>query len=251
MRKWLLRRIPKSFRELLERSFKKTIYRGRARYCPVCNSHVRAFMPYGLNPRPDAQCTVCKLLERHRFVWLFLKEKTNLFDGQAKKMLHFAPEPELEKQFRTIPLLEYLSADLFNPDAMVKMDISKIEYPDESFDIVYCSHVLEHVEDDKKAIGEIFRVLKKNGYAVLMVPITVEKTFEDPSVTDPRDREKVFGQYDHLRVYGIDVVDRISQVGFNVKVVYISDILSAEQKKQCGLDHITENRMPIFFCQKA
>ena len=221
-----------------------------ARYCPVCSSRVRRFTPYGLKRRPEAQCPVCKLLERHRLVWVFFKERTTLFDGHARKMLHFAPEPEFSKRFKKIPSLNYVSADLFDPNAMLKADISNIACPDESFEVVYCSHVLEHVEDDRKAIGEMYRVLKKDGQAVILVPITVEKTFEDTSVMDPRQRERLFGQHDHLRQYGIDFTERLSECGFAVTVLYASDILTDRQITQMGLHHIEEKRMPIFFCQK-
>ena len=164
----------------MKRVFQKLLNFGLARYCPVCSSRVRKFTPYGLKPRPEAQCPVCKSLERHRLVWVFFKERTSLFDGDAQKMLHFAPEPEFSGRFKKISSLDYVSADLFDPNAMLKADISNIPCPDESFDVVYCSHVLEHVEDDRKAIAEIYRVLKKGGQAVILVPITAEKTIEDP-----------------------------------------------------------------------
>ncbi|MHC5162189.1 MAG: class I SAM-dependent methyltransferase, partial [Planctomycetota bacterium] len=205
---------------------------GFKRYCPVCRSWVRNFNPYGLSHRTDAQCPVCKSLERHRFVWVYFCEKTHLFDGQPKRMLHFAPEPEFERKFKKVPAIDYVSADLFNPRAMVSMDICRMDCSDESFDIVYCSHVLEHVQDDRKAIAEIYRVLKKNGLAVILVPITADKTVEDPSVTDPRERERLFGQHDHLRKYGPDFADRLTASPFTVSVEYVSDLFSEGQIKK-------------------
>ena len=146
----------------MKRIYQKLLNFGFKRYCPVCHSWVRKFNPYGLNRRVDAQCPVCKSLERHRFVWIYLREQTPLFDSKPKRVLHFAPEPELERRFREIRGVDYVSADLLNPRAMLTMDICQMDCPDESFDFVYCSHVLEHVQDDRKAIAEIFRVLKRN-----------------------------------------------------------------------------------------
>lgn len=233
------------------RKFKRKIqYLGFARYCPVCSSWVRKFDQYGLRPRPDAQCPVCKTLERHRFLWQFLKVHTTLLDDLPKSLLHFAPEPALGSKFQKIRGLEYVTADLFDPAAMQKMDITKIEYPDESFDWFYCSHVLEHIEDDAKALREIYRILKKKGRAIILVPIMVEKTFEDPSVTDPAERERLFGQHDHVRLYGPDFEDRLAAAGFKVNVYYIENVLSERQIERLGLKFIPSTKMPIYLCEK-
>jgi SAM-dependent methyltransferase len=162
-------------------------------------------------------------------------------------MLHFAPEPAIEKLFRQHIGADYLTADLFNSDVMVKMDITDIQYPDESFDIIFCSHVLEHVNDDKKAIGELFRVLRKNGWAILMVPINSETTIEDPSITDSAERLRLFGQEDHVRSYGPDFKVRIEEAGFKVKVISPPDILTNEQMIRMGVINCAGD---IFYCTK-
>lgn len=204
-------------------------------------------MPYGIVPRKEAQCVHCGALERHRMLWLFLKKNTDLFDGKTRKMLHVAPEPCFESIFRDQLGSNYLTADLLNPKAMVKMDISDIKYPDESFDVIYCSHVLEHVPDDKKAMKEFFRVLKNSGWAILNVPITREKTFEDASIVDPKERLKVFGQEDHVRRYGPDYVERLRDTGFTVKISERSDVADGDESVRMGL---TPSSGLIYYCTK-
>ena len=166
-------------------------------------------------------------------------------------MLHFAPEPCFVCEFRKISGLDYVTADLYDSKAMLKMDITKIEYPDEAVDFFYCSHVLEHIEDDAKAISEIYRVLKKGGFAIIMVPITVEKTFEDPSVTDPAEREKLFGQYDHVRLYGVDFKDRLIAGGFKVTDYYIDDLFNKKEIERLGLGYVPSERLSIYLCEKV
>lgn len=222
-------------------------YVGNARYCPVCNRHSKKFGVVGSPPRDDAQCFYCGAYERHRMVWLYFKRKTDFFASKSFKMLHVAPEATFEKLFHRQLGNNYLTADLFNPRAMVKMDITDIQYPDDSFDVIYCSHVLEHVPDDRKAMREFFRVLKPSGWAMLLVPIVGEQTFEDPSITDPAERARVFGQDDHVRIYGRDYVGRLREAGFKVDVIYPEDFLSKEEIEHMG---ITKAAGEIFFCKK-
>ena len=193
-------KLPKWVKYPLKRIF---YYRNR-RFCPICGKSSRRFRHFGRVPRKESQCPYCGSLERHRLLWLYLSRKTDLFDGAQKKMLHIAPEPCLEPRFKKWLAESYLTADLFNPHAMVKMDITNIAYPDQSFDVIYCSHVLEHVHDDRKAMREFFRVLKDKGWAILLVPIYAEKTFENPSIVEPTARLKAFGQEDHVRE-GIEI----------------------------------------------
>lgn len=162
-------------------------------------------------------------------------------------MLHVAPEPALEFRLRKVLGKDYLSADLLNKRVMAKMDVTDIHYPANHFDVILGSHVLEHVQDDVKAIRELARVLNPAGWAILMVPIKAEVTFEDPTVTDPEERKRVFGQEDHVRIYGKDFVDRVKNNGFEVTVVHPADFLSAEEVQLMG---ITSFAGEIFFCTK-
>jgi predicted SAM-dependent methyltransferase len=159
-------------------------------------------------------------------------------------MLHVAPEECLASRLRKITDLEYLSADLM-AGAMVVMDITQIQYPDQMFDIVYCSHVLEHVLEDRKAMSEIRRVLKPQGWVVIVVPIDGKRKFEVPKVVDPKERERVFGQHDHVRIYGLDVRERLAGAGFKVRAVHPADLLS---EAYMAFHAIPKNEGPIFFC---
>lgn len=142
---------------------------------------------------------------------------------------------------------DYLTADLYNPQAMVQMDITDIQYPDESFDVIYCSHVLEHVADDSQAIRELHRVLRPNGWAILLVPIWADKTFEDPLVVTSEDRLRVFGQSDHVRIYGLDYVDRLRGAGFRAEVTSVEDLVDEENAVRMGL---TDASGDIYYCTK-
>lgn len=215
-------------------------------FCPVCKSRTRHFDTYGRQNRLNAQCPVCRMLERHRMVWLFLQNQTDLFAGKPKKMLHIAPEKEFMRKFQKQKNLEYITGDLNRPDVTEKIDIENINHPDNSFDVILCSHVLEHVPDDIKAMREFRRVLKPDGWAMLLVPVTVEKTIEDPAITDPKEREKLFGQWDHLRQYGPDVLERFKTAGLKVKEYHPQDFLTPKQVlKSCIKDE------PVFLCTKT
>ncbi len=220
------------------------IYSGKRLYCPVCEKHSRKFKRYGIIPRDNARCFICGSLERHRLVWLYFTKKTNLFDEKPKKVLHIAPEYCFEKKLRKRIGVGYLTADIKGTKVMVKMDITNINYPDESFDVIYCSHVLEHIEDDINAIRELHRILKRNGWAVLMVPIKGDKTFEDPSINYPDERLKVFGQKDHVRIYGKDFAERLKRGGFKVKEIAPSDFLTTDEISKMAI------RGKIYYCTK-
>ncbi|MGQ9854212.1 MAG: class I SAM-dependent methyltransferase [Candidatus Oleimicrobiaceae bacterium] len=168
-------------------------------------------------------------------------------DGAPRKLLHVAPEQCLAARFREQLRDNYLTADVLDPRAMVKMDITDIHYPDQSFDAIICSHVLEHVQDDKRAMREFFRVLKDGGWAMLLVPITSQQTFEDPSITDPKERLKVFGQEDHVRRYGPDYVDRLRAAGFKVEITTIRDLVDHKEAVEMGL---TPASGEIYYCTK-
>lgn len=222
-------------------------YRGRGRWCPVCGHSSRRFRSGGTVAREDARCPRCGALERHRFVWLYLTHRTNLFDGHPKRVLHVAPEQAFEGRLRDRLGAGYLTADLLDPHVMERMDITDIQYPDESFDVIYCSHVLEHVEDDQRAMREFRRVLKKSGWAILLVPIMGDMTFEDPTVVRPSDRLRVFGQEDHVRRYGRDYADRLRRAGFDVQVTRVSDMIPSSQAVRMGVTGAGD----IYHCRRA
>lgn len=224
---------------------RRRMYAGEEYYCPVCESHLRKFLPLF---RPYHRfCPVCKSLARHRFFWNYFKEAKLPNDGNNLRILHIAPEEAIRNILITLPQASYLSADLYSKDAMVKMDICNIEYGENSFDLIFCSHVLEHVADDRQAMREFHRVLSSAGVLFLMVPILAEKSFEDPSIIDPNERERVFGQMDHVRVYGNDFAEIVAGEGFAVETYQPSDFFSTEEIQRQQLD--PEDR--LFVCRKA
>ncbi|MCI5120448.1 MAG: methyltransferase domain-containing protein [Candidatus Electrothrix sp. AUS4] len=243
----LLSKLPSWIKDPLRNAVTSVQYHGNERYCPVCGKKSSHFRPFGVVPREDAQCAHCGSLERHRLLCLFFQKKPNLLSGKTK-MLHVAPEPCFESIFKKQLGRSYLTADLFNPNAIVKMDICDIQYPENSFDAIYCSHVLEHVPDDKQAMREFFRVLNTNGWAILTVPITREKTFEDPSIVDPEERLKAFGQEDHVRCYGQDYVERLRDSGFYVEIITVDDLANSDELVRMGLKRGASGE--IYFCTK-
>lgn len=242
----LLSKLPEGIKAPLRKLKLAVQYYGSKRYCPVCGKKSRGFKPFGIVPREDAQCPHCGSLERHRLLWLFLEKSDDFIAGKLK-MLHVAPEPCLESLFMKRLGSNYLTADLFDPNAMVKMDICDIQYPDNSFDAIYCSHVLEHVPDDRKAMRELCRVLSTNGWAIINVPITREKTFEDPSIVEPKERLKAFGQEDHVRCYGKDYFERLRDSGFEVRIIKVDDVAAGYEAVKMGL---TRASGEIYFCTK-
>jgi SAM-dependent methyltransferase len=209
---------------------------------------IKKFVEFGIvQKREDAKCKRCGALERHRLVWLYFKRMTDLFDGRPKNMLHIAPERAFENLLKCHLSSGYFTADLHSSRAMIRMDITNISFADETFDVICCSHVLEHIPDDRRAIRELHRVLKSNGWAVLLVPITADRTFEDPSITDPTDRLRLFGQKNHVRRYGPDFVERLKEAGLKVKVTAPSDFLAEEEIVRMG---ITDAAGKIYCCTK-
>ena len=219
---------------------------GQFRYCVVCENYSRSFKQHGIRPRPNAKCPRCSSLERHRLVWMYFQKQTNLFDGTPKRMLHIAPEQEFQRRLETITSIDYLTADLSGVGVTEKMDITDIRHPGNSFDVIYCSHVLEHVLDDRKAIREFHRVLSPDGWAALLVPITAETTFEDPSITDAEERERLFGQDDHVRRYGLDFTDRLEEAGFHVRRVLGVEIAGGRNLVRMGI----KRNASVFACTK-
>jgi SAM-dependent methyltransferase len=245
VKRWL----PASMRFSIRRRAARVRHFGWQRYCPLCRSHVRSFRPGGVIPRREAICPVCDSAERHRLAWWFLQRRTDLMEGTSKRLLHVAPEFEIKRRLDRMRFIDYYSASLGGANVRSKVDITDIPFPDETFDAIYCSHVLEHVSNDRKAMSEFFRVLRQSGWALLQVPVAVgvTETLEDPSVIDPVEREKVFGQADHVRLYGDDYPDRLKSCGFQVSVFRPQELLSPRQIERLGID-TTEQ---VFFCRKS
>lgn len=191
------------------------LYRGRRLECPVCGGRFRR-MRHGRGRR-DVQCPRCGSYERVRALWLFLRDQTDLDQGRHR-VLHFAPEPSIAAAIEALPGVEYVSADIAPGVAMEVVDITAIPPSLGSFDVVVCSHVLEHVPEDRKAMSEVFRVLDPGGTAYFMQPVDFERaeTYEDPRIVNPAEREHAFGQFNHVRVYGRDIVERLQDAGFEV-----------------------------------
>ena len=205
---------------------------------PIDGKSYRKFLPYGYGKqRENALSPGTLSLERHRQMWLYLQNETDFFIKNYK-VLHIAPEQEFLRKFKKMKNLDYTSADLFSPIVDVKADILDLPFADESFDVVICNHVLEHIEDDRKAMSELYRVMKKGGWGILQVPMrnSLEKTYEDFSITDPKERQKHFGQYDHVRWYGMDYFDRLKSVGFDAEANFYSQKFSEEDIKRFGLN---------------
>ena len=221
---------------------------GWARRCPVCGWPARRFRPFRHHPNPEAACALCRSLERHRFFWAYARSRTDLFDGRPKRMLHVAPEECLAGRLQERIGRGYLSADTMDGRAMVRMDVTAIDHPDETFDVIYCSHVLEHVADDRKAMRELHRVLERTGWAVLLVPVLVERTIEDPSVVDPAARLRLYGQEDHVRLYGRDYVDRLKEAGFDVEQIDVPDVFTEREAQRMG---IAKDAGSIHLCRRA
>ncbi len=218
--KFIVRNIPRIYLIRLSGIFSFFIsffYNGNNVECPICNGKFRKFLPYGNKGADNRLCPKCLSLERHRLLWLYFKNRTNFFTANLN-VLHVAPEQSFIKRFRKLSNLKYKTADIESPLADVKMDIKDIPFDDNTFDVLICNHVMEHIDDEQKALKEILRVLKPNGWAILQVPInlSLEKTYEDSTITSPKEREKHFGQYDHVRFHGKDYPNRLEKAGFKV-----------------------------------
>lgn len=195
--------------------------RGNKYTDPIDGRSFRKFLPYGYEQQRENVLSPSTLsLERHRLLWLYLKEHTDFFTA-PHKVLHFAPEQAFYSRFKKLKNLNYTTTDLNSPLADVKADICNLPFEDNTFDFILCNHVLEHIPDDHKAMSELYRILRPGGIAILQIPqdLQREKTFEDNSITDPKERAKIFGQYDHVRVYGRDFFEQLRKTGFQVEEV--------------------------------
>lgn len=210
------------------RPFIALFLKGKKYVDPIDGKGFRKFLPYGYeNPRENVLSPSTLSLERHRLLWLFLTNDTPFFTTKLK-VLHFAPEQAFYKRFRKQDNLEYVTTDLNSPLADVKADICNLPFDDESFDVILCNHVLEHIPDDKRAMEELYRIMKPGGWGVFQIPQDLNRTttFEDDSITDKKERARIFGQYDHVRIYGRDYFNKLRAVGFHVEEVNLTEKLS-------------------------
>jgi SAM-dependent methyltransferase len=197
---------------------------------PIDGKSFRMFLPYGYGTQRNNVLSPSTLsLERHRLLWLYLQNETDFFTA-PKKVLHFAPEQEFYKRFKKQSNLDYTTTDLYSPLADVKADICNLPFEDNTYDIILCNHVLEHIPDDTKAMKELYRVLKPGGMGVFQIPQDIKRatTFTDDSITDPKERAKIFGQYDHVRIYGLDYFDKLRSMGFRVEEVKYTETISPD-----------------------
>ncbi|WP_350285201.1 methyltransferase domain-containing protein [uncultured Croceitalea sp.] len=211
--------------------------RGKKYIDPIDNKGFRKFLPYGYeNPREGVLSPSTLSLERHRLLWLYLKNETNFFTDNLK-LLHFAPEQAFYHRFKKLKNIDYTTTDLNSPLADVKADICNLPFEDAQFDVILCNHVLEHIPDDTTAMKELYRILKPGGWGIFQIPQDLKRatTFEDDSITDKKERAKIFGQYDHVRVYGRDYFDKLRRVGFKVEEEDYTAMVGAEEVERYRL----------------
>lgn len=218
-------------------------YIGKGKECPLCGCRRRKFLPYGyVTQRDNALCPNCLALERHRTLWLWLLRESDIGRGAVAlpRLLHVAPEVALMRKFHKIYAAQpadYVTADLESPLADLHFDIQHIPLEDESFDVVICNHIMEHVEDDRLAMREIMRIMRKGGWGVILSPVDLQrdKTFEDDTITDEAERTRIFGQYDHRRIYGRDYAERLREAGFEVYECDYANLIPAKEKQLYAL----------------
>ena len=236
------------FVKSIHRSGLQFFYWGRRRVCPCCGGHFRKFRAFGTPLRIDALCPVCGSLERQRLLWLFLKNSTPFFDS-ALSVLHVAPSAVLKRAFQKLPH-RYITVDLVSPLAQIRSDVTCLAFGADYFDAILCNHVLEHVFDDRAAMAELWRVLKPGGWAILQVPIDLQRAetleVENLDALSFKDRLRLFGQADHVRQYGCDYATRLCEAGFDVQVIDFTKVLGQENIIRYGL--MSDEQ--IFFCKK-
>ena len=236
--KYLLNKLPRPLLNRLSYIFKlfaPLVYKGDNVYCPVCDRSFRKFLSYGskVAHRENVLCPYDLTLERHRLMWYYLQNHSDFFTKKELKLLHIAPEQCFHKKFKEQENLIYLTADLESPIADIHFDLHEIPLEENSFDVIFCNHVLEHVQDDKKCMSELYRIMKPGGWGIFQVPIDYSRaeTYEDASIKLPEDREKHFWQKDHVRLYGLDYPKKLAAVGFRVEAFNYHNHLP-ERKKE-------------------
>jgi SAM-dependent methyltransferase len=226
--------------------------RGSNVKCVCCGSKYITFLPAGIEKRPNARCIKCGSLERHRTLWMFLQEHQKL-SGGSLKLLHVAPEKIFYDHFVSLKNIDYYPIDLA-PEGYnygiktIAMDVTQLNFPNEHFDVIICNHVLEHIREDQKAMQEMSRVLKKGGWAILNTPVDMdaEVTREDITLHDPQKQLELFGQPDHVRVYGRDFLARLSSAGFQTEVINYTSKFNDNERFKYGF----KKREDVFYCRK-
>jgi SAM-dependent methyltransferase len=207
------------------------LLRGDGRECPCCGGHFRRMSRRRISGWGGI-CPRCRSHPRHRAIALLLARG----DLPGRRLLHFAPEPLFDPVFARLPDVERVTADLHVP-ADLRLDITGMDLPDSSFDLILCSHVLEHVPDDRAALRELRRVLTDGGLSLVLVPYRPGvTTYEDPSITSPLGRMVAFGQQDHTRIYGNDLPDRLGEAGFQVEDRTSAELIDKATVERCELD---------------
>lgn len=250
---FLLRVIPRPILIQFSLLFSKVapiLYKGTRYTDPISGKSYRKFLPYGYSGRAKRKNVLCPgslSLERHRLLWLYLKNRTDFFTRQAN-MLHIAPEQCFYKLFRAMKNLTYTTADLNSPIADVSMDLHHPPFDDNQFDIIFCNHVLEHVDDVDVCMRQLYRIMKPGGWGIFQVPLdrSRQTTYEDKSITDPREREIHFWQKDHVRLFGLDYKDKLAAAGFRVKV---DDYVNQLTPEEVDRYRLPEGEM-IYVCYK-
>jgi SAM-dependent methyltransferase len=252
LKRALFRLMPGRRRHALLGTVRSARYRGDRVECPCCESTFSRFLPH--RGRSHAKCPRCGALERHRMLWLFLERETDLFDRPGE-MLHVAPEYAFLRRLSATGGLRYVTGDVDSALADRQLDVMDLPFAHNSFDFLICNHVLEHVDNDRLALAEIHRVLKPGGWAILMCPVDYQRatTLEDPAVVAPEDRHRLFGQEDHVRLYGRDYPDRLAAAGFAVKRAHYLDRFDEATAARLGLRREEDDvfgEEEVFLCGK-
>jgi SAM-dependent methyltransferase len=240
--KFLLNKLPRPLLIRLSYLFKKIapiVYKGNKVECPVCNRSYSKFLSYGssIAHRENVLCPGDLTLERHRLMWLYLKDHSNFFSNDKLNVLHIAPEQCFHQRFKQQENLNYLTGDLVSPIADLHFDLHQIPLEENRFDVIFCNHVLEHVDDANQCMSELFRVMKPGGWGIMQVPQDFDRdiTFEDPSIKSEEDRERYYWQKDHVRLFGKDYPNWLENAGFKVEVF--------EKEKHYSTDQIQRFRL--------
>ncbi|MEJ6777159.1 MAG: methyltransferase domain-containing protein [Crocinitomicaceae bacterium] len=223
--KFLLNKLPRPLLIRLSYPFKliaPLLYRGDKVECPCCTRSFSKFLSYGADivHRDNVLCPYDLTLERHRLLWLYLKDHSTFFSAEKLAVLHIAPEQCFHARFKKQANLNYLTGDLISPIADMHFDLHSIPLEDNRFDVVFCNHVMEHVDDAIQCMSELYRVMKPGGWGIMQVPQDTNRdvTYEDPLIVSPEDREKHFWQKDHVRLFGKDYPNWLKKAGFDVDV---------------------------------